>query len=143
MTEEQARAQHQQAEAPKPAGDERVFHQAQPSVRARFVQPVVIKQDSDFLLCGDDGDIRPESDQGLYFRDMRYLSAGMLRVNGVPLVSLLADAGPGNKGIFALTNPDIQDASGELLIRKDTLAIRREKCLGDDLTETITIHNYA
>ncbi|HLH23909.1 MAG TPA: glycogen debranching N-terminal domain-containing protein [Chloroflexota bacterium] len=142
MAEGEAPAQQHQAQAAKPAGDERVFHHAQPSVRARFVQPVVIKHGAVFLLCTDDGDIRPESDQGLYFHDMRYLSGETLRLSGTPLVSLLADAGDGNRGVFALTNPDIQDDDGQLVVRKDTLGISREKRLGDDFCETITIDNY-
>ncbi len=140
--EEKSRAQQAAARAPKPTGNERVFHHGQSSVRARFSQPVIVKRGAVFRLCADDGDIAPDSEQGLYFRDMRYLSAETLRINGVPLVSLLADAGDGDRGIFALTNPDIQEADGTLLVRKDTLGISRETRIGEDLTEQITIHNY-
>ncbi len=132
----------EQTETRKPAGSERVLQHAAPSVYARFVQPVVIKQGSVFLLCTDDGDIRADSDQGLYFHDMRYLSVQTLRLNGVPPVSLLADASAGYRGLFELTNPDIQDESGQLVLRKETLGIRREKCLGDDFVEVITIRNF-
>ena len=143
MAKTHATAQTREAHAPKPAGDERVFHHGQPSVRARFSQPVVVKRGAVFRLCADDGDILPDSEQGLYFHDMRYLSVETLRLNGVPLVSLLADAGDGSRGVFALTNPDVQDADGTLLVRKDTLGITREIEIGDEVTEAITIHNYA
>ncbi|HEY7061090.1 MAG TPA: glycogen debranching N-terminal domain-containing protein [Chloroflexota bacterium] len=141
--DDKANAQRQEARTPKPSGDQRVFHHGQPSLHARFSQPIVLKQGGVFLLCDDDGDICPDSEQGLYLHDMRYLSGETLRLNGVPLVSLLADAGDGDRGVFGLTNPDIQDADGKLRIRKDTLGISREKRLDDDFTETITVRNYA
>ena len=49
------------------------------SVPVSFSQPVVAKQGSLFLLSTDDGDVRADSDQGLYFHDMRYISAETLR----------------------------------------------------------------
>jgi glycogen debranching enzyme len=126
----------------KPSGSARVLHRGRSSVRARFVQPVVVKQGSLFLLCTEDGDLQADSDQGLYFHDMRYLSAETLRLDGRPPVSLLADASEGHRALFELTNPDLEDDSGEIRVRKEALGIRREKCLGDDYTEVITIQNY-
>jgi len=124
------------------AGRSRVLQHGRSSVRARFVQPVVAKQGSLFLLCTPDGDIQADSDQGLYFHDMRYLSAATLRLNGRPLVALLADASQGQRALFELTNPDLEDERGELQVRKEALGIRREQCLDDDYTEGITIQNY-
>lgn len=112
------------------------------SAPPRFVQPVVAKQGSLFLLCMPDGDVQGNSDQGVYFHDMRYLSAETLRLNQQPLVSLLADAGDGHRALFVLTNPDLADADGTLRVRKEALGIRREKCLGDDYTEIIAVQNY-
>ncbi len=129
-------------ETPKPAGSARVMHRGRSSVRARFIQPVVTKLGSIFLLGTADGDIQANSDQGLYFHDMRYLSAETLRVSSAPAVSLLADASEGHRALFELTNPDLEDEAGQLRVHKEALGIRREKCLGDDYTETITIQNY-
>src|ERR687883_2154090 len=126
----------------KPAGSARVLHHQRASLRARFIQPVVAKQGSLFLLSTEDGDVRADSDQGLYFHDMRYLSAETLRLEGRPPVSLLADASEGHRVLFELTNPDLEDDSGDIRVRKEALGIRREKCLGDDYTEVITIQNY-
>src|SRR5918911_262435 len=126
----------------KPAGSARVLHHQRASVRARFVQPVVAKQGGLFLLSTDDGDIQADSDQGLYFHDMRYLNAETLRLDGRPPVSLLADASEGHCALFELTNPDLEADTGEVRVRKEALGIRREKCLGDDYTEVITIQNY-
>ena len=111
-------------------------------MRSRFTQPVVAKHGSLFLLTTEDGDVRADSDQGLYFHDMRYLSAETLRLDGRPLVSLLADASEGHRAVFELTNPDLENGSDEVRVRKEALGIRREKCLGDDYTEAITFHNY-
>ena len=99
---------------------------------------MVAKQGSLFLLCGDDGDIQADSDQGVYFHDMRYISAESLRFNDTPPVSLLADASKGHLALFELTNLDLEGATGEVRVRKESLGIRREKCLGDDYTEIIT-----
>jgi hypothetical protein len=64
-------------------------------VPARFSQPMVAMQGSLFLLCDDDGNIRADSDQDVYFHDMRYFSPESLRFNDTPPVSLLADAKSG------------------------------------------------
>jgi glycogen debranching enzyme len=109
----------------------------------RADQPVVAKQGSLFLLSTDTGDILAHSDQGLYFHDMRYLSASRLRLSGQPPVSLLADAGEGHRAVFELTNLDLCDASGAARVRKETLRVRRERSLGGDYTEVISVQNYA
>jgi glycogen debranching enzyme len=126
----------------KHAGSGRVLQQGRSSVRARFVQPVVVKQGSLFLLTTDSGDVQAHSDQGLYFHDMRYVSAETLRLDEAPLVPLLADASEGHRALFELTNPDVADGSGNVRVRKEALGIRREKWLADAYTEVITIQNY-
>ena len=73
---------------------------------------------------------------------MRYISAETLLLNDAPPVSLLADASQGHVAVFELTNPDLKGDLGDVRLRKEGLGIRREKCLGDDYTETITVHNY-
>ncbi|MBV9354607.1 MAG: hypothetical protein JO023_03660, partial [Chloroflexi bacterium] len=125
-----------------PSGSARVLHRGRASLRARFVQPVVAKHGGLFLLSTDDGDVQPDTDQGLYFHDMRYLSAESLRLDERPPVALLADATEGDQALFELTNPDLEDDNGAVRIRKEALGIRREKRLGDRYTERITIENY-
>ncbi|MDQ6672658.1 MAG: amylo-alpha-1,6-glucosidase, partial [Chloroflexota bacterium] len=109
---------------------------------ARLTEPLVAKQGSLFLLSTDAGDVQADTDQGLYFHDMRYISAETLRLNDSSPVSLLADASEGNHALFELTNADLGDDSGELRVHKESLGIRREKCLGDDYAQVITIQNY-
>ena len=96
----------------------------------RLVQPLVLKQGNLFLLCTDDGDILADTDQGLYFHDMRHLSAATLTLDGAQAVVLLADAGDGHRAIHQLTDS------------RQRLGLRREKVLGDAFTETITLDNY-
>src|SRR5690242_8627758 len=94
-----------------------------------MTDPVIVKQDGLFLLCMDDGDIHPASDQGLYFHDMRHISAETLRVDTGKLISILADASEGHEAHFELTN-------------SARLAVRRKKCLGTDYTQYVAIENY-
>ncbi len=126
----------------KSSSSEQVIHQRKPSARARFTQPVVMKQGSLFLLSTPEGDIKPGTEQGLYFHDMRYLSRQTLRLNGKPPVSLLADASEGYRARFELTNPDLPGKQGSKPIRKESLGIHREKQLGEEFVETIVLQNY-
>jgi glycogen debranching enzyme len=103
---------------------------------------VVAKHDSLFLLSDDVGDILPGSDEGLYFHDMRHLSAHTLRLNGSAPVSLLADASDGDHVVFELSNLDLRDESGTVQVPKESLAIRRERSLDDDWSEKITVCNF-
>ena len=66
------------------------------------------KQGALFVLSADNGDIEEHTDQGLYFHDMRYLSACALRLNGSMPVVLLSDATDGNRQIFEMTNLDLR-----------------------------------
>jgi len=141
----EAPGERQQARPHRPAhaGTERVLHHGSPSVRARFIEPLVGKQGDVFLLCTPTGTILPESEQGIYFHDMRYLSRQSLRLNGQPPVSLLATAAEGSTLLFELTNPDLSDERGQLAIRKEALGIRVEKSLQVPYGETVTIVNYS
>jgi glycogen debranching enzyme len=103
----------------------------------------VVKEGALLLLSADNGDIEEHTDQGLYFHDMRYLSACTLHLNGHQPVVLLADAGEGNHETFELTNLDIRDEYGEVRLPKEMLSIRRHRALGDDCTESISVENYA
>jgi glycogen debranching enzyme len=142
QVEEETRLLMSRTTTRKPDTSEHILHRGRPALRARLTQPVVAKHGSLFLLASEDGDVSAGSDQGLYFHDMRYLSAETLRLDGRPLVSLLADASEGHQAVFELTNPDLGDNTREVRVRKEALGIRREKCLGDDYTEVITLQNY-
>src|SRR5437763_13610674 len=65
--------------------------------RASVNQPggtVTLVEGSSFCISGRSGDISPGSPQGLFFRDMRFLSRLELRVNGAqpePLTAEITD----------------------------------------------------
>ncbi len=124
-------------------GTRRVLHHGRSSIRTRLVQPVVLKQGSVFLLCTDAGDVTPGSDQGLYFHDMRYLSAEVLAIDDTAPVSLLTNAGENGRGVFQLTNVDLKDGDGTIRCRKETLGIHREKRLDEAYGQTLVVQNYA
>jgi glycogen debranching enzyme len=104
---------------------------------------VVAKQGGLFLISADSGDVEEHTDQGLYFHDMRFLSACTLRLDGQVPVVLLADATEGNRVLFELTNLDLRDAQGDVRLPKEMLVLRRDRTLADAFTETISIQNYA
>ena len=109
----------------------------------RVVQPVVAKQGALFVLSADNGDIEEHTDQGLYFHDMRYLSACALRLNGSMPVVLLSDATDGNRQIFEMTNLDLRGEDGTVRLPKEMLAVRRDRTLAEDCIESITVESYA
>ncbi|MEA2640223.1 MAG: hypothetical protein QOF51_1617 [Chloroflexota bacterium] len=123
-------------------GTRRVLRHGHATIRPRFEQPVVIKQGNMFLLTNRGGDVLPDSDQGLYFRDMRYLCEAVLRIDGMPAVPLLTNTGDGSAAVFGLTNPELGDPTTTMSVRKETIGIRRDKRLGDGYEESLTLENY-
>ncbi len=130
------------AESKRTTNEQRVLHHGQPSVRPRVVEPVVIKHSAVFLLCTATGDVLSDTEQGLYYHDMRYLCGQTLLLDGLTPVPLLADSSPGGSATFEMTNPDLEDDDG-IRVRKETLGIRREKHIGRTYTEKIMVDNYA
>lgn len=116
--------------------------QATASLLAGSGRPVVVKQGDLFLLCTPEGDVLPGTEQGLYFHDMRHLCAETLRLQGLPLVSLLADAQDQGRAIFELTNRDLPAAPDARGVRKRSLGIRREKRLGQTYEQRIQVQNF-
>lgn len=124
-------------------GTERILHFGRPLLRPRYTQPVLVKRGNVFLLCAENGDILADSEQGLYFHDMRYLSAQFLAVDAYPPVTLLSDASQGWNATYQLAEPDITGEDGSLLVRKEALGIRREKRLGCAYREALSLEKYA
>src|SRR5260221_3470407 len=61
------------------------------------------------VLCGSDGDIDSQANegQGLYFHDMRHLSLATLRLEGQRLSVLLSTDDLGDRSICELANPEL------------------------------------
>jgi glycogen debranching enzyme len=109
----------------------------------RVFEPVVAKQGSLVLLSNANGEIISNSDQGLYFHDMRYLSMQTLRLNGQPLMCLLSDAADGDRLVFELTNLDVRDDSGAVVLLREAVVVRCERTLGDGYADVVTVQNYS
>ncbi len=87
----------------------RILHEGHPATRQRTPSSIVFKQANVFVISAPDGEVEPESEQGLYFHDTRYLCEHRLRVNGKRLVSLLSAPRDLGGCVLQLTNPDFHD----------------------------------
>ena len=107
-------------------------------------QHLVLKEGEIFLFSKESGDIdgdRPDSTQGLYYRDTRFLSLLSLTANGQP-PNLLTFSGYRNfMATFQFAN-DIWSLPGDLIARQRTLSFRRSRFVGDGLHERIGAVNY-
>lgn len=109
---------------------------------------LVLKHDDTFLLTDARGDIeRDHRGLGLYCGDTRFLSLYELRVNGVRPVVLRTGNAVGYHSTLQLTNPDlverVADADGsEIVLRRHSLGIVRERLVADGFAELITIDNF-
>ncbi len=121
-----------------------------PILRATDLTGVhVLKHENLFMLSSAHGDIRPDGrGLGLYDSDTRVLSTYDLLINGVRPVVLRAGPAASFQGTIQLTNPDLfadpereLDAS-EIVLRRQSLGIARERVIANGFRERITITNY-
>ena len=97
---------------------------------------VTLVEGSSFCISGRSGDISPGSPQGLFFRDMRFLSRLELRVNGAqpePLTAEITDPFSATFVLRSRPRPGRADS---------TLVIFRRRHVGRGLREDITVWNY-
>ncbi len=120
----------------------RILNQGHPATRARTHGSLVFKQGNVFMVSAHDGNVIPDSEQGLYFHDTRYLSGHTLEINGQRMVPLLAKALDLGGCVIQLTNPDLLSTDNSALVKKESLGIRCDRWIGNEFTETITIDNY-
>ncbi|HET7339237.1 MAG TPA: glycogen debranching N-terminal domain-containing protein [Candidatus Dormibacteraeota bacterium] len=115
-----------------------------PSLRLADVgASLTAKSGAVFAVSSPDGDIDLDRNagHGLYFDDTRYLDRDVLRIDGQPLGVLLAQS-RGASTVSELANADIQLRSAGRLA-KDRISVRRERRLGVDAEEVITLKNFA
>jgi glycogen debranching enzyme len=97
---------------------------------------ITLVEGSSFCISGRSGDISPGSPQGLFFRDMRFLSRFELRVNGVqpePLTAEITDPFSATFVLRSRPRPGRADS---------TLVVFRRRHVGRGMREDITISNY-
>src|SRR5689334_11930986 len=135
----------------RPALDPSEIDDSHPQiVRATDLTGVhVLKHENLFMLSSAHGDIRPDGrGLGLYDNDTRVLSTYDLELNGVRPVVLRAGPAASFQSSIQLTNPDLFADPGreldgsELVLRRQSLGVVRERVIANGFRERITITNY-
>ncbi len=136
------------AHAPAPAGPgaplAQFFIPAAASLQER--RPRTLKHGDTFAVFDHNGDALagPGSPEGVYHRDTRYLSHLYLAIDGrrpMLLSSTLRDDNA--TATCDLTNPDLFDAKGRLVLEHDLLHLRRSRFLWNGAChERIAIRNF-
>ncbi len=118
-------------------------------VRATDLNGVLIlKHERLFLLTDPFGDVHLDGrGLGLYEGDTRFLSCYELRINGHRPSILRTGTGAGYKSVLQLTNPDFLRADEDLrdpdvVLRRQSLGITRERILADGFLERIVVENF-
>ena len=110
----------------------------------------VLKHDNLFMLSNAYGDVHIDGrGLGLYDGDTRMLSTYDLRLNGIRPVVLRAGSAANYRGTIQLTNPDYlnspagaSEPASEIVLRRHSLGMVRERVIGDGLGEKISVVNY-
>jgi glycogen debranching enzyme len=108
----------------------------------------VLKHDDMYLLCDAYGDIHPDGrGLGLYHGDTRFLSLFDMRLNGVRPIVLRTGNAAGYRGTLHLSNADLwhQPANAddpEIVLRRHSLGVVRERFVADGFFERIRIDNF-
>lgn len=108
----------------------------------------VLKHDNLFMLSDAYGDVHIDGrGLGLYDTDTRVLSTYDLRLNGIRPVVLRAGPAANYQATIQLTNPDYisrthEEEGSEIVLRRQSLGIVRQRVIGEGFGETISIHNY-
>ncbi len=145
---EAARLDMFEARAAQEAGQE---NGGQPPIlRATDLTGVhVLKHENLFMLASAHGDVRPDGrGLGLYDSDTRVLSTYDLLLNGVHPVVLRAGPAASFQSTIQLTNPDLfadptREVDGsEIVLRRQSLGVVRERVVANGFSERITITNY-
>src|SRR4029453_7465583 len=123
------------AHAPPPAGPgvptAQFFIPAATSLQER--RPRTLKHGDSFGVFDPNGDAvaGPGSPEGLYHRDTRYLSHLLVTLDGQRPMLLSSTLRDDNAMLTCdLTNPDLYDTMGRLIVEHDLVHLRRMRFLG-------------
>ncbi|ABK03321.1 Amylo-alpha-1,6-glucosidase [Arthrobacter sp. FB24] len=97
---------------------------------------MTLVQGTSFCVSSANGDMSASKPQGVFFEDTRYLSEWKLTVNDLPLEALSAATPEPFHAVFMGRTLRHDHADSSVLVERD-------RQLGANLTETITVHNYA
>ncbi|MBB3303470.1 glycogen debranching enzyme [Rhizobium sp. BK109] len=122
---------------------EKFFIPATSSLQER--RPLTLKHGDTFAVFDHNGDAvsGPDSPEGLFHRDTRYLSHLSLTINGKPPMLLSSILRDDNATLTCdLTNPDLFDDKGRLVLGHDVIHLRRSRFLWNaQCYERLSIRN--
>jgi glycogen debranching enzyme len=104
---------------------------------------LAVKEGDTFLYSDLEGNLDHGGGYGLglYSRDTRFLSHFRMTINGRDPVLLSSSSERSYMSHVDLTNPDLFDGEG-LVVRQQTLNIRRIRAIRDRLFERVRVKNY-
>jgi len=109
-------------------------------------RPRTLKHGDSFAVFDHNGDALagPGSPEGLYHCDTRHLSHLYLTIDGQRPILLSSTLRDDNATLTCdLTNPDLRDADGQLLLEHDLIHVRRSRHLWDGACyERLALRNY-
>ncbi|MCU4184260.1 hypothetical protein K6U06_07795 [Acidiferrimicrobium sp. IK] len=98
---------------------------------------VTLVEGSAFLICAQNGDLTPESPEGFFFRDSRFLSRWTLEVNGERPEALATDSPEPYAATFvARTRPRPGRADSNLMVV-------RHRYVGRGVREDLLVRNFS
>lgn len=100
-----------------------------------------ISQGRTFMVTEPTGEIKPDSDQGVYAIDTRFVSYYRLYINRVPLVLVNSSQLSFYASRFYLTNSTINTEGG--VLAANTLGITLNRIVSEGIHEEFQIKNYA
>ena len=103
-------------------------------------QAITINRGRGFMVSGLDGSIRGAAEQGLFSRDIRFLSHYRCRINGRKWKLLTSAPLSHVSARFEFTNPALLSPAGP--IPKHVLGLTVERAIGDSVHEDLTLVNY-
>ncbi|HUP82907.1 MAG TPA: glycogen debranching N-terminal domain-containing protein [Candidatus Limnocylindria bacterium] len=121
---------------------------APPVVRATDLTGVhVVKSGDMFLTNNAHGDVRPDGrGLGLFLGDTRFLSTYDLVLNGTHPIVLRPGPAASQHSVIQMANPDLLDQDGgvseEVVLRRHSLGVVRDRTVSDRLSERVTVTNY-
>ncbi|WP_144861298.1 amylo-alpha-1,6-glucosidase [Mesorhizobium sp. J18] len=109
-------------------------------------RPRTLKHGDTFAVFDHNGDAisGPGSPEGLFHRDTRYLSHLYLTIDGQRPLLLSSTLRDDNATLTCdLTNPDLFDSGGQLVVEHDLLHLRRSRFLWDGVChERLAVRNF-
>jgi glycogen debranching enzyme len=97
---------------------------------------IIINEGTSFLITDEPGDIKEETEEGLFHQDTRFLSGYKLLINGQKPILLSSRQINYFTAHHYLSNPPFKDIPG------NALSITRFRFVGDGLHEDIDVYNH-